>query len=1004
MKKQFFTLLLVVFSLLSSATAWGQVCKIGAISFDKLEDALAYVNSYDQEMTIIMLTDYTLPAGTYTLPKNATLVVPKSDEQETGSSNVECISHNSAKPENTWEKDKPTEFRRLTFDDGVNMNVYGTIELSGKLHASSDDYTSSPYGPYGLLHMNEGAKMTLMDRSELRAWGFMTGKGETDARRGSTVREMFQMGDWKGGTISKMLLGSDKGVFPITQYYIQNIESPVKYHPGAKLSTMAAVSANLSGNTSVTATADVAIIGVSGTKSMFLMDEEADQENTWVRKWYDTTKDQQVYEINSGAHIGSIVIDLGEFIEGYDLEMNSSVFVLPLTNNMKIHLLSGLMDFTQNTALLPGAEVEINKESVVSITKNKEDENVKSGSLYIYDADQWGKYAYAKDGNKYTKVVRYTPSANGQPTVRNAETKPDDASINVHGTFDTKDGYIFTSESGANIFSSNEDAGTFVFTTEAKSIDYTEQVWQVNEEGVEEARTFVSAKLINKDLSYTETAGTEKSMSYCYMNDGWNNLFYLDCYAANLNMATYMEEAEKKILGQAYDLGKAITQLYIKPREWVEITGKVVLDFDGTKSGEPYIVSVEGNSDHTFSDKATGNKRFILMNNNCQWWQVEPVEGEAGLFQCQHPLNNTCYYWDAENEEWAEKRYTITWKNGEDVIDTYELPRGAMAEYLGDNPTKPMDEGYTYTFTGWNPALAPVTEHATYTAVYESTPRKYTVTLKSDVEGACSFTGAGAYDYNTTATISATMNPDYQFVGWEHDETLDELSFTTTVTGDVTYTVRTSPAATIIRDGLTVGQWGTLCPKQNVANPTGATFYQIAYLEEKDGMPYNMYFDEVEGNLEAAQPYFFIASATEIKGVKSGEEKNEGSKKNGFCGYIGETSWALPYQASFDVESEVNTFVIWKNSVFRINAATNIKSERCYININLSEPSRMPAPAPVGARRITMGVSGVNGQNTATGVDQVQGDEVQSTKVLINGQMYIYRNGKMYDAQGKLVK
>ena len=1000
MKKQFFTLLLVVFSLLSSATAWGQVCKIGAISFDKLEDALAYVNSYpDQEMTIIMLTDYTLPAGTYTLPAKATLVVPMSDEQETGFPNVEYISHNSAAPENVWVT--PTEFRRLTFDDGVKMNVYGTIELSGKLHASSEDYTSSPYGPYGLLHMNEGAKMTLMDGSELRAWGFMTGTGETDARRGSTVREIFQMGDWKGGSVSSMLLGSDKGVFPVTQYYIQNIESPVKYHPGAKLSTMAAVSANV-GSLSVTAKADVAIIGVSGTKSMFLMDEEADQENTWVRKWYDTTKDQQVYEINSGAHIGSIVIDLGDFIEGSDLEMNSSAFVLPLTNNMKIHLLSGLMDFTQNTALLPGAEVEINKESVVSITTNKDDENVKSGSLYIYDADQWGEYAYAKDGYKYTKVVRYTPSANGQPTKRNADEKPKDASINVHGTFDTKDGYIFTSESGANIFSSNEDAGTFVFTTEAKSIDYTEQVWQVNEEGVEEARTFVSAKLKNDNGTYTETAGTQKSTSYCYMNDGWNNLFYMDCYAANLNMATYMEEAQKKILGHAYDLGKAITQLYIKPREWVEIKGKVVLDFDGTKSEEPYIVSVEGNEDHTFSDADKG-RFFILVEENCQWWEVKKVDGEENLFQCQHPLNNTYYYWDEEDEKWAEKRYTITWKNGEDVIDTYELPRGAMAEYLGTNPTKQMNEGYTYTFTGWTPALALVTEDATYTAVYAETARKYTVTLKSDVEGACSFTGAGVYDYNTTATISATMNPDYQFVGWEHDNTLG-MSFETLVKGDVTYTVRTSPAATIIRDGLNVGQWGTLCPKQNVANPTGATFYQIAYLEEKDGVPYNMYFDEVEGNLEAAQPYFFIASATEIKGVKSGEEKNEGSNKNGFYGYIGETSWALPYQASFDVESEVNTFVIWNNSVFRINAATNIKSERCYININLSEPSRMPAPAPVGARRITMGVSGVNGQNTATGVDQVQGDEVQSTKVLINGQMYIYRNGKMYDAQGKLVK
>ncbi len=46
---------------------------------------------------------------------------------------------------------------------------------------------------------------------------------------------------------------------------------------------------------------------------------------------------------------------------------------------------------------------------------------------------------------------------------------------------------------------------------------------------------------------------------------------------------------------------------------------------------------------------------------------------------------------------------------------------------------------------------------------------------------------------------------------------------------------------------------------------------------------------------------------------------------------------------------------------------------------------------------------GVTGQNTATGVDQVQGDNVP-TKMIINGQLFILRGEKMYDAQGKLVK
>lgn len=986
MKKQLLTLLLVVMSLLSSATAWGQVCKIGAISFDKLEDALAYVNSYDQEMTIIMLTDYTLPAGTYTLPANATLVVPMSDEQETGFPNVELISHNSAPgyKENVWKR--PEEFRRLTFADGVNMNVYGTIELSGKLHASSEEYTSSPYGPYGLLHMNEGAKMTLMDGSELRAWGFMTGKGETDARRGSTVREIFQMGDWKGGAISKMLLGSDKGVFPVTQYYIQNIESPVKYHPGAKLSTMAAVSADLSGEASLTAKADVAIIGVSGTKSMFLMDEEADQENTWVRKWYNAETDQQVYEINSGAHIGSIVIDLGEFIEG--LEMNSSVFVLPLTNNMKIHLLSGYMDFTQNTALLPGAEVEINKESVVSITKNS-DANVKSGSLYIYDADQWGKYAYSKDGYKYTKVVRYTPSANGQPTLRNADEKPADASINVHGTFDTNDGYVFTSESGANIFSSNEDAGTFVFTTNAQLIGYKEKVWQINEEGKEEEKTFVSAWLKNNDDTYTKTAGTEGGKSYCYMYDEWRNLSMVDCFMADVDWKAVKDAIKNGNPGAVLTAVKAV---YIKPKEYVELN--VTISLDITDPDNPTF-AVSGNEDHTFSDKATGNRRFILMYDNCQWWEVKKVDGEENLFQCQHPLNNTFYYWDegdeenGENGEWAEKKYTIIWKNGEEVIDTYELPRGTMAEYLGTNPTKPMDDGYTYIFTGWTPALAPVTENATYTAVYAETPRKYTVTLKSDVEGACSFTGAGAYDYGTTnVAISAiVVDPGYKFVGWEHNNKLGQSFTIDKITGDVTYTVLTEalPTLTLLRDGLTPGKMGTYTTAYNVNTYEGAEFY-VPNQYTAGGIE----FVSVD-KLVAGTPYLFVATDNELWGLNEGTAVEEDYVYNrGMVGYLGAGQVNVPDGSVVVIQ---NHLYYAKNNYMTAGYA--------YFDMNTIQaltPVQESADAP--RRKLNIGFK----NNAPTGIENIQGDNVQSTKVLIDGTLYILRNGNMYDVTGKLVK
>lgn len=503
------------------------VCRIGNVSYAKLEDAIAFANNNPnvENIVIFMTNNYTLPAGYYTLPANATIVVPMSDTQaKEVNMTAPRVVFNDQRTETPYVDIQPSEFRRLTFAKGVNMDVFGDIELTCSQYASNEAYTSQPVGPYGHLVMEEGCHLTLQSGSEVRAWGFVTGKGEMDARRGATVREMFQLGDWKGAMTSVAITGlvtsdnevlcgivksqgnvdncdySDKKIFPVTQYFIQNIESPVKYHPGSLLSTSAAVSEGLMGMSVSMAATDIGIIGVSRSNTdrdvaIFLMDEKADADNTWVRKWYDSENDIQVYDVNSAAHIGSMVLDMGDInllqFGTVPIRLNSAKFDLPLTCNFKIHLLSGTMDFLQNTSLLPGAEVEVDKEATVTVAMDQTEKSAYeawidggkagdapvsyTGALYVYDAEEWDKYAYCNEwngsqmvsGKAYTKTVRYAPSWKGRPTKRNEQTKPADAAINVHGTFMTATGFVYTSESGANIFSNNEDAGTFIFNDDA---------------------------------------------------------------------------------------------------------------------------------------------------------------------------------------------------------------------------------------------------------------------------------------------------------------------------------------------------------------------------------------------------------------------------------------------------------------------------------------------------------------------------------------------------------
>ncbi len=748
---------------LAAAQAAGvSVCHIGSTSYSKLEDALAYANNTTEQVVIIMDNDYTLPGGYYTLPANATLLIPYNDDQGSPTPIVNRVNMN----EHPYVT--PSEFRTLTLATGVNLDVFGTIEVSGSQFSCGTTYTGAAYGPYGHLHLNKGSKIVLQNASLLRAWGFVTSgnsletSGEIDVRRGGKVYELFQMGDW-GSALeagSGLLGGSE--VFPLNTYFIQNVEVPTKYHPGAKLSSATTVCESAMNVTIMMSADDIQIIGVNypgnpeqSDKAMFLMDDMADADNTWVRKWYNPTTDQQVYDINSGAHIGQLVIPLvssplfpvmgeyfdpgaggmagmiGDVLSNVDIPesivMNSGQYNLPITNNFKLHLLSGTLDFTQNTALLPGSEVEIDKESTLSITQMI---GINSGSLYVYDYRDWGQWAE----NEYARRVKYAAYWHGEPTTRNV-TDPEligSAKINVHGTFDNQLGFVFTSEHGGNIFSSVEDAGTFIFTTQLTGEgeydpdyagdpeDYTVNVAQKSGN-----ITCKPVWLKNEAENDYVHAGAlaAAGYSYCYLDiEGtgakWTRLEQRDCFT--------------------YDDANDI--YYIKPQEYVAVVVTNTPYYDDDKY-RWIIEGNEGNEGHTYSDAAGAGRLFILLTDenggNCQWWEVEQKDN---YYHCIHPENDTYYEWDNDNDVWKEKKFTITWKDKkwgventpDTILQTYQVPYGTQAEWLSTNPTRPANIDYTYDFTGWSPALDKVTSDVTYTATYEEKQIKYTVTFVQD--------------------------------------------------------------------------------------------------------------------------------------------------------------------------------------------------------------------------------------------------------------------------------
>ena len=125
--------------------------------------------------------------------------------------------------------------------------------------------------------------------------------------------------------------------------------------------------------------------------------------------------------------------------------------------------------------------------------------------------------------------------------------------------------------------------------------------------------------------------------------------------------------------------------------------------------------------------------------------------------------------------------YTVTWKIGDTEIVKENVPYLTLPTYEGETPASSVK---THIFTGWSPAIAPVTGDVTYTAVFTDKTKVFTVTWV-DIDGTVLETDENVAEgtmpsYDSKAPTKAAANGyTYVFAGW--DKEISE------VTGNVTY-------------------------------------------------------------------------------------------------------------------------------------------------------------------------------------------------------------------------
>ena len=125
-------------------------------------------------------------------------------------------------------------------------------------------------------------------------------------------------------------------------------------------------------------------------------------------------------------------------------------------------------------------------------------------------------------------------------------------------------------------------------------------------------------------------------------------------------------------------------------------------------------------------------------------------------------------------------KYTVTWQNEDGtVIDQTSVEYGVTPIHA--ELTKAATEEYTYTFSGWTPAIVQVTGNATYKAAFNAAKNSYTVTWQNEDGTVIAQTSVeyGTMPTHADPAKAATEEYTYTFNGWTPN--------VAQVTGNATY-------------------------------------------------------------------------------------------------------------------------------------------------------------------------------------------------------------------------
>ena len=430
-------------------------------------------------------------------------------------------------------------------------------------------------------------------------------------------------------------------------------------------------------------------------------------------------------------------------------------------------------------------------------------------------------------------------------------------------------------------------------------------------------------------------------------------------------------EIEKDGTGTiTYTLDVSTKKLTAVVSDWVEgsVAQEVTLvgigeDKEFTEAADHKTTSVavelEANSVYTFEVVVNS----VYMKNNGTMWR-----GNCTNWTFKSEENNAHIVTDLAGT------YTFTW--------TYEGDKLSVTYPNGTNVPAPVFLGGDMNEWSWTKTrLIPSVDGKTASATINLTDVKtYNFKIKvgdtylgnngemnRESHENWIFREKDGENDEKNAQITTDIIGNYTFT-WTYETNALTVTYPEMVTEPESYTRTVTP-----------GKFGTLCLPFGSTSFTGAEFFECVGKEED-----KVFIGSVT-TLVAGTPYIFLATATELAVYSDGTTAATPGTHNGLHGTFTDDT---------EVIANDDNHILLNNELRKVAATCWVNANRAYLVMSEvpGEFTKMP-----GRRYIGMDVEG---ENEATGFENITNGENTTIKLIENGQLIIIRNGEKFNAMG----